>query len=344
MRLACTWRPCFCFLCILNIQPRLIESALQCLTADRKRTYLQAICVFKNSYEQYNYLTTRPYFIVLHWVRAVEELLLCRVLTWFLPKIKAHAHDRVGGEIHGDLLWEGVVCIEDEGLHQGGLHRGEGSASGEGGGGPYPGGGGSTSMGVCIWGQGLGRPPGLPIGWVCMGGGGCWPDPHRDTGILRYMVNKWAICILLECFLVTTCKVMFLHLCVILFTGGSLSQHAPQVMTGEGLYPGESLSEGVSVWGSLSRGSLSQGVSLQDTHFSVCRGLSGGLCPGGLCSGVFCPGVSVSRGGLCPERGVCPEGSLSAGVSVWGSLSRGSLPEGVSVRETPRQRPPPPVQ
>ena len=50
----------FCSLCILNIQPRLIESAPQCLTADRKRTYLQAIFVFKNSYQQYNYLTTLP--------------------------------------------------------------------------------------------------------------------------------------------------------------------------------------------------------------------------------------------------------------------------------------------
>ena len=48
-------------------------------------------------------------------------------------------------------------------------------------------------------------------------------------------------------------KVMFLHLSVILFTGGSLSR-------------------GVSVWGSLSRGSLSEGVSVQ------------GLCLGGSMS------------------------------------------------------------
>ena len=60
VRLACTWRPCFfCSLCILNIQPRLIESAPQCLTADRKRSYLQAICVFKNSYQQYTLLLFR---------------------------------------------------------------------------------------------------------------------------------------------------------------------------------------------------------------------------------------------------------------------------------------------
>ena len=54
--------------------------------------------------------------------------------------------------------------------------------------------------------------------------------------------------------------------------------------------------------------------------------------------------------GVCVQRGLCPEGSLSRGVSVqWvsvqGSLSRGlcpgrslsmgSLSSGVSVRETP---------
>ena len=46
-------------------------------------------------------------------------------------------------------------------------------------------------------------------------------------------------------------KVMFLHLSVILFTGGSLSR-------------------GVSVWGSLSRGSLSVGVSVQGLSRGVC--------------------------------------------------------------------------
>ena len=52
-------------------------------------------------------------------------------------------------------------------------------------------------------------------------------------------------------------------------------------------------------WGSLSGGSLSRVVSV----------------PGGLCLGGLCPG------------GLCPRGSLS-GVSVWGSLSRGSLSQG----------------
>ena len=44
-------------------------------------------------------------------------------------------------------------------------------------------------------------------------------------------VGKWAVRILLECFLVTgrdkvVAKVIFLHLSVILFTGGSASVHA----------------------------------------------------------------------------------------------------------------------
>ena len=83
-----------------------------------------------------------------------------------------------------------------------------------------------------------------------------------------------------------------------------------------GLCPGE-----VSVQGrSLSRGSLSSGVSVQ-----------GGLCPG-----------EVSVRGISVQWGLCPGGSLSSGVSVrgisvqWG-LCQGEVPVqgGVSVQGDP---------
>ena len=49
-------------------------------------------------------------------------------------------------------------------------------------------------------------------------------------------------------------------------------------------------------------------------------------------------GVVSFQGGLSVQWGLCPVGSLSGGlcpgwVSVWGSLSRGSLSRGVSVQE-----------
>ena len=95
-------------------------------------------------------------------------------------------------------------------------------------------------------------------------------------------------------------KVMFLHLCVILFTqwgGGYLSQHAPQ----------SHMTRGVSFHvGSLSRKTSVRGVSIR-----------GGLWPGGLCLG----GVSVL--GVSAQRGLCP-----GGLYPVGSLSRGSLSEG----------------
>ena len=89
---------------------------------------------------------------------------------------------------------------------------------------------------------------------------------------------------------------MFLHLCAILFTGGSLSRGlCPDRSLSRGFsIQGGLFSRGVSVWGSVSRGPLSvQGIC---------------LCPGGLC-----PGGSVSRGYLCPW-GV----SLSRVVSLRG--------------------------
>ena len=78
-------------------------------------------------------------------------------------------------------------------------------------------------------------------------------------------------------------KVMFLHLSMILFTGGSLSR------------------------GSLSRGGLClEGLCLK------------GLCPGGS----LCLGVPVQGGGFC-SGGVCPGVGevFVGGVSVRGSLS-----------------------
>ena len=74
-------------------------------------------------------------------------------------------------------------------------------------------------------------------------------------------------------------KVIFLHLCVILFTsGGSLSQHASQVTWQGGLCPGQGLCQG--------------GVSVME---GLCPKLW--LCPkGSLCRG------SLSRGGVSSGR------------------------------------------
>ena len=72
---------------------------------------------------------------------------------------------------------EGLASQRHHRSHdQGGLHLGGGSASR----------------------VELDRPP--PLG-LHMGG---WADPPKIHGILWDMVNKWAVCILLECFLVTT--------------------------------------------------------------------------------------------------------------------------------------------
>ena len=114
--------------------------------------------------------------------------------------------------------------------------------------------------------------------------------------------------------------------------------------------------------GSLSRGSLSKGVSV---HWCLCLGVSvqgvsvgevsvhgvsvqGGLCAGGSLSiGVSVQGVSVwgslsgglCLGGLCPwglcPGGLCPGGSVHGGLCPLVSLSRGSPSRGVSVRDTP---------
>ena len=82
---------------------------------------------------------------------------------------------------------------------------------------------------------------------------------------------------------------MFPQPSVILFTRGSLSQHAPQVT-----YLG----------GSLSRGGLCP------REWSLSQG---GLCPGG---------VSV------PGSGLCPRVVSVWGVSLWGGLCEGDPPNG----------------
>ena len=106
---------------------------------------------------------------------------------------------------------------------------------------------------------------------------------------------------------------MFLHLSVILLTGGG------------GLCPEGSLSRGGLCPGG---GSLSRGrVSVQGKGFCL-----GDLCPGGVSvqRGSLSKGVSVQREDLCPGEGLCPGG---------GSLSRvGSLSGGVSVRDPPPHR------
>ena len=114
---------------------------------------------------------------------------------------------------------------------------------------------------------------------------------------------------------------MFLHLSVILFTGGSLCPGEGDLSVQE---RGVSVQEkGVSVQKrgvSLSR----RGGSLSRTRGSL-SGRGGSLCPGER--------VSLSRrGGLCLGEGcLCP-----GGVSVQGSMSKG---EGESLSGTPLPRP-----
>ena len=81
-------------------------------------------------------------------------------------------------------------------------------------------------------------------------------------------------------------KVMFLHLCVILFTGGGMGGVSVPTCTTDHITRG----------GSLSRESL-----------------SGGLCPG----------ASLSRGSM--SEGLCPGGSLSRG-SLSGGVCQEDLP------------------
>ena len=116
-------------------------------------------------------------------------------------------------------------------------------------------------------------------------------------------------------------KIMFLHLCVILFTvGGGGEVSVPACTTGHmkngGLCPGGLCPRGLCPWGYL-----------------------GGLCPWGSLSRGYLSRGSLSRGPLSAE-------SLSRGPLSGESLSRGSLSRGVASVQgrvsvwTPRQRPP----
>ena len=80
-------------------------------------------------------------------------------------------------------------------------------------------------------------------------------------------------------------KLMFLHLCVILFMGGGWSWPLSRRKS----LSGRSLPRGVSVW----RDHCPAGVSVQ--WGSLSRGVSGGSSV----QGSLCLGGSLSRGGLC---------------------------------------------
>ena len=108
---------------------------------------------------------------------------------------------------------------------------------------------------------------------------------------------------------------MFLQLCVILFTGALCPSMHHRSHDRGSLFRG-SMSRGVSVWESLSGGSLS-GVSVQG---------EGGLCPGGIfVQGDLCPGGVSVQGSLCPGA-LCPGGGLCLGVSVQGGSLAGRPP------------------
>ena len=144
----------------------------------------------------------------------------------------------------------------------------------------------------------------------------------------------------LKIFTARSCgKVMFLHVSVILFTGGGEGGSVPSCitghMTGERLCTGGLCSEGVSVHGSLCLGGCFCGwrVSLSRR----------GLCTGGLCSeGVSVHGSLCLGGCFCGWRVSLSRRGLCLGVSVWGVCPGWvvSVRGGGSVRETPRQKPP----
>ena len=133
---------------------------------------------------------------------------------------------------------------------------------------------------------------------------------------------------------------MFLHPYVILFTGGaSVSLWGGSLCPGGVSVQGESLSRGTlsRAWtGTLSRGSLCWGVSVQE-----CLCLGGYLFRKVFFQGVVCPGESVTRGvsvwGVSAQGGVSVQGvSVQGGLCPRGGLSPGvSLSRGLSVTETP---------
>ena len=153
-----------------------------------------------------------------------------------------------------------------------------------------------------------------------------------DTAQLNYILHDHPACVktLLKCYTVlifiihyyrrqrSCCKVMFLHLSVILFAvgGGSLcpSMHHACHMTGR--YLSDLCVGGCLSRRSLSRGSLSRGFLCRR---SLCRG---SLCRGSLSKRSLCRGFSVQGVSV---QGVSVQGVSVQGVSVQGSLSKRSL-------------------
>ena len=99
-------------------------------------------------------------------------------------------------------------------------------------------------------------------------------------------------------------------------------------LSGEGLYPGGSLSgDGLCPGGVSVRGSLSRGVSVQGVF------VKGDLCPGLSFQWGICPVGYLSRRGLSLSRVLCPVGYLSSGylsrrVSVQGVCVQGGFCHG----------------
>ena len=146
----------------------------------------------------------------------------------------------------------------------------------------------------------------------CSFQGGLCQDGLCLGGVCPAQSEKRAVCVLLECFLVTTCKQslrrLCFHRCLSVYRRGvSVSAqgglHPRGVSVQGGLHLRSSLSGGLCPGGSLSQRSLS-GVSVQGVP------IPGGLCLRGLCPGGLC------SGGLC-LRDLCPGGLCLGGSLTW---------------------------
>ena len=94
-------------------------------------------------------------------------------------------------------------------------------------------------------------------------------------------------------------KVMFLHVCVILFTGGLLSQHALQVVSQHALQQ-------------VSRGGDIQACIAGGIAACLASGLKGGLLPGGLLGGS--PPGGLLPGGCLVETATAAGGTHPTGM------------------------------
>ena len=87
-------------------------------------------------------------------------------------------------------------------------------------------------------------------------------------------------------------KIIFLHLCVILFTVGGGGSLCPSMHH-----------RSHEKRGSLSRGSLSMGVSRRSLSMGV--SVKGVFVQGASVCGVSVKGISIQGGGICPGEGLC---------------------------------------